>query len=242
MPTPQDAEGWRAVLAGPPEPAAAALHAAAQAGVAPAQLHYGQCLLDGRGVTANPAEALRWFHAAARAGEVAAINMVGRCLEQGWGTPADPAHAAPWYRAAAERGHDWGMYNLATLLTLGEGGVPRDKAEAFFWLRQAADLGHAKSINLLGGFYEHGWIVRINRTTARELYRKAAIGGDFRGQFNYARFLLQEGDLLGALHWLRQVPSTATPGFIAKMQDFLGGFRCRQIEDFVSTLSRTPQG
>jgi hypothetical protein len=218
------------------------VRAAALRGVHQAQVLYGQMLLDGKSVERNSTAALNWFERAAKGGNVMAINMVGRCLDQGWGVAPSQVLAEKWFRKAAERGLDWGMYNLATLLTLGEGGVPRDKAEAFFWLRQAADLGHAKSINLLGGFYEDGWIVRINRTTARELYRKAAIGGDFRGQFNYARFLLQEGDLLGALHWLRQVPSTATPGFIAKMQDFLGGFRCRQIEDFVSTLSRTPQG
>lgn len=217
------------------------VRAAALRGVHQAQVLYGQMLLDGESVECNPTAALNWFERAAKGGNVMAINMVGRCLDQGWGVAPSQVLAEKWFRKAAERGLDWGMYNLATLLTLGEGGVPRDKAEAFFWLRQAADLGHVKSINLLGGFYEDGWIVRTNRTTARELYRKAAIGGDFRGQFNYARFLLQEGDLLGALHWLRQVPGTATPGFIAKMQDFLGGFRCRQIEDFVSTLSPTPQ-
>ena len=170
-----------------------------------------------------------------------AVNMVGRCLDQGWGVPRSQLLAERWFRKAAERGLDWGMYNLATLLTLGEGGVPQDRVEAFHWLRKAADLGHVKSINLLGGFYEDGWVVRPDRIAARDYYRRAAIGGDFRGQFNYARFLIQEGDLLGALHWLRQVPGTATPAFICKMKEFLAAFSQHEIRDFVVTLADNPQ-
>ncbi len=218
------------------------VRAAALRGVHQAQVLYGQMLLDGKSVERNPTAALHWFERAAKSGNVMAINMVGRCLDQGWGVTPSQALAEKWFRKAAERGLDWGMYNLATLLTLGEGGVSQDKPEAFFWLRKAADLGHPKSMNLLAGFYEDGWVARPNRDTARDLYRKAAIGGDFRGQFNYARFLLQEGDVLGALHWLRQVPGTATPAFLAKMREFLAGQPHSEIRDFVATLTPCPLG
>ncbi len=217
------------------------VRAAALRGVHQAQVLYGQMLLDGKLVERSPAAAFYWFERAARSGNIMAINMVGRCLDQGWGVPPSQSLAERWFRKAAEQGLDWGMYNLATLLTLGEGGVPQDKTQAFFWLRKAADLGHVKSLNLLGGFYEDGWVARPNRATARDLYRKAAIGGDFRGQFNYARFLLQEGDRMGALHWLQQVPVTATPSFLAKMRDFLSKLPHREIRDFVATLNFCPQ-
>jgi TPR repeat protein len=112
------------------------------------------------------------------------------------------------------------MYNLATLLALGE-GVPEDRVEALAWYRRAAALGHAKSINLIGGFYEEGWVVDRDLAIAREHYRVAAEGGDFRAQYNYARFLIAEGWIDVALFWLRRVPETATPDFLGNLAAFL---------------------
>ncbi len=211
------------------------VRAAAFRGVAEAQLIYGQMLLDGKVIERNAAAAFSWFERAAKGGNVMAINMVGRCLDQGWGVAASPHLAAPWFLKAAERGLDWGMYNYATLLILGR-GVSEDRLLGLYWLRKASELGHAKSINLIGGFYEDGWVVQSDRAVARDYYRRAADGGDFRGQFNYARFLIQEGDLIGALHWLRKVPETATPAFIDKMKNFLTALPYREINDFAVTL------
>lgn len=186
-------------------------------GVPEGQLLLGQmCLDDG-----DQRQALHWFERAAVGGNLMAVNMVGRCLEHGWGVDApDPERAAEWYRRAAEHGLDWGMYNLATLLTLGR-GVAEDRKEAIGWIQRAAALGHVKSINLLGGFYEDGWEVPQSRIEARQCYEIAARGGDFRAQFNFARFLAEEGDVEGALEWLRKVPETATPAFIEKATAFL---------------------
>jgi TPR repeat protein len=211
------------------------VRAAAGCGVREAQVIYGQMLLDGKLVKRNETLALHWFERAALAGDVMAINMVGRCLDQGWGVAASPHLAAPWFRKAAELGLDWGMYNLATLLTLGS-GVPEDKLEALHWLRRASELGHAKSINLLGGFYEDGWVVKRDMVVACECYRKAAIAGDFRGQFNYARILIQEGKIAEAISWLQKVPQTATPAFMAKMKRFLEVMPFPAIKVFAANL------
>jgi uncharacterized protein len=212
------------------------VRAAAERGVHQAQLIYGQMFLDGKLVERNTTLALHWFERAASSGNTMAMNMVGRCFDQGWGVTPSKRLAETWFRKAAEQGLDWGMYNLATLLTLGEGGVPQDKTAAYLWFRKAEELGHAKSINILGGFYEDGWIVKKDRATAREHYRRAALGGDFRGQFNFARFLIQEGDIVGALHWLREVPKTATPAFMAKMKSSLATLRQPEIADFLISL------
>jgi len=215
------------------------VRAAAERGVREAQALYGQMLLDGKLVARNPTLALNFFERAARSGDVMAINMVGRCLDQGWGVPASPHLAAPWFRKAAERGSDWGMYNLATLLILGS-GVSQDRTEALYWLRKAADLQHAKSINLLGGFYEDGWEVQQDRMAARECYRASAVAGDFRGQFNFARMLAQEGEIVSALHWLKKVPQTATPAFLAKMKDFLSRSHSPALQAFAENLMAEP--
>ncbi len=215
----------------PTEDALELIQEAAGRGVPEAQALYGQMLLDGIHIPANPFRALHWFERAALGGHLMAINMVGRCLENGWGATPSPSMAARWYRKAAERGLDWGMYNLATLLTLGR-GVAEDRVEAIYWLRKAAALGHAKSLNLPGGFYEDGWELEPDWTIARDLYHRAAAGGDFRGQFNFGRLLAQEGKMEEALFWLRKVPETATPAFLSKMQSFLEPSPIPALRDF----------
>jgi TPR repeat protein len=212
------------------------VRAAAKRGVREAQAMYGQILLDGKLVDGNLTYALHWFERAAVAGDVMAINMVGRCLDQGWGVAASPQLAEPWFRKAAEHGSDWGMYNLATLLTLGR-GVPENKLEAIHWLRKASDLGHAKSMNLLGGFYEDGWVVQQDIATASEFYCKSALAGDFRGQFNYARMLVREGQIGRALSWLQKVPETATPPFMQKMKAFLLVMPIPALQTFAMNLT-----
>lgn len=207
-------------LAGPPEAVAKILSVMAGAGIAEAQALYAQALLDGRGVARDPVEALRLFIEAAQAGHVMAMNMVGRCCEQGWGTPADKTLAAQWYKAAADRGLDWAMYNLATLHCLGE-GVPLDRKEALRLYRKAMNLGHVKSINMVGGFYEDGWVVERDLGQAADHYRCAAEGGDFRGQFNHARMLILVGKTVEAQDWLRRIPETATPAFLEKARGWL---------------------
>jgi len=94
----------------------------------------------------------------------------------------------------------------------------RALAEVF---RRAAALGPADSINLIGGFYEDGWVVSVDIDAAFDHYRRAAVAGDFRGQFNYARLLAERGRVDEALVWLARVPTTATPAFIAKMRAYL---------------------
>jgi TPR repeat protein len=216
---------------------AAILKVAAEAGVADAQALYAQLLLDGgKGVARDPHEALRWFSEAATAGHPMAMNMVGRCCEHGWGTRVDKARAAQWYEAAASRDLDWGLYNLATLHCLGE-GVPLDREAAFRLYGRAARLGHAKSVNLLGGFYEDGWVVARDMAAAAEHYRRAAEGGDFRGAFNHARMLIDAGRLDEAAHWLRTMTDSATPAFLAKAAAWLAARPEPALRDVAKTLA-----
>ena len=208
------------LMAGPPDVARATVADLAAKGSAAAQALLGQMLLDGFGGAADPAAALGWFVKAAAAGDAMASNMVGRCHENGWGAPADIVQAAGWYRQSAEQGGDWGMYNHATRLMLGDAG-PVDRAAALDWFQKAADLGHAKSINVLGGFYEDGWEVERDLAKARDCYVRAAEGGDFRGRFNLGRVLASEGDVPAALACFEAAATTATPAFTAKVAAFL---------------------
>ncbi|HEX7387315.1 MAG TPA: tetratricopeptide repeat protein [Castellaniella sp.] len=205
------------ILAGPPAAAAATLRAAAEGGVVQAQLVYGQWLLDGHGVTRDPEAAFQWFQHASRQGAPMALNMLGQCHAHGWGTPVNALMAVYWYRLSALGGLDWGMYNYATALTLAQ-GVACDRPTALAWFRKAADLGHAKSMNMVGSFYEDGWVVAQDLAQAAHHYLQAAQGGDFRGQFNTARLLILAGQVDVATHWLHRIPQTATPAFLHKAQ------------------------
>jgi TPR repeat protein len=207
-------------LAGPPEEAAQWILASAKLGVPEAQALFGQILLDGRGVEKDAAQARNWFQQAAHSGHVMGMNMLGRCHELGWGGAVDLLSAAYWYQQAAERGLDWGLYNYANLLSHDD-SVLSDRARALELYRKAAAMGHAKSINLVGRFYEEGWVVETNFDTAFDYYRQSAIAGDFRGQYNYGRFLADRGCMDEAVLWTRKTFETATPGFIKKMRHAL---------------------
>lgn len=215
-------------LSGSPEERAALVRAGAEAGLAEAQAVYGQMLLDGAGVAADPRAAFGWFTKAAAQHHVMALNMVGRCYDLGWGTAPDKARAAECYRIAAGQGLDWAMYNYATLLALGD-GVPEDKAAALDWLRKAAaldaGLAGAKAINFVGSFHEDGWVVTRDMAVAADCYARAAEGGDFRGQFNQARMLGEAGRIDDALIWLGRIGETATPAFVEKAATWLAASR-----------------
>uniref|UniRef100_UPI0035CBA84E tetratricopeptide repeat protein n=1 Tax=uncultured Sphingomonas sp. TaxID=158754 RepID=UPI0035CBA84E len=227
-------EAIAARLAGSPEDRAAFVRECAEAGEAEAQAVYGQMLLDGVGVAKDPAAGLRWFVHAAAQHHLMAINMVGRCYDLGWGTAPDKARAAECYRIAAERGLDWGMYNYATLLALGE-GVAEDRPKALAWFRKAAGMGNAKAVNFVGSFHEDGWVVKRDLAAAAACYARAAQGGDFRGAFNHARMLGAAGKTEEAIDWLKRAGASATPAFVDKAAAWLAGsdlpaFRARGVQ------------
>lgn len=211
-------------LSGSPEERATLVREGALAGLSEAQAVYGQMLLDGAGVAADPVAALGWFTKAAAQHHAMALNMVGRCYDLGWGTRVDKARAAECYRIAAERGLDWAMYNYATLLTLGD-GVAEDKAAALALLEKVAAMGtglaSAKAINFVGSFAEDGWACERDVARAADCYREAAEGGDFRGCFNYARMLGAAGDVATALEWLRRAGALGNAPFVAKAEAWL---------------------
>lgn len=197
------AETLAAAFAAPPEEAAPWIKAAALAGMARAQVLWGQYLLDGIGnVPRDPAAAVEWFRAAARAGVPEGMNMLGRCHEMGWGTAKDHAEAARLFRQAAEAGFDWGQYNLGNMHYRGQ-GVPQDYDEALRWYRAAALQGHAKSLNMVARFLEEGWGVARDPQAAVRLYVMSAERGDFRGQFNLGVLLTAQGEIEEAARWFR---------------------------------------
>lgn len=218
------------LLAGEPREAARTILAAAETGLADAQVMLGQILLEGRGIQRDPELAVRWFRIARAQGNPMAHNMLGRCLEHGWGCNPDLSTAAREYRKAAEQGLDWGMYNLANLFATGR-GVVLDQAQALPLYRQAAELGHAKSMNLLGRYLEEGLVVPADPDAAWDWYRRSAEAGDFRGQFSYAAVLISRQRWDEARHWLFQALALGHLKFLRKARDELLAARIEPIAD-----------
>lgn len=206
-------EVLRARISRNPEEAARWVAAAALNGLVNAQIAWGQMLVDGHGVSRDPEAGLRWFRVAADAGSAEGINMVGRCHELGWGVAADAAGAAGHYRVAAGMGHAWAQFNLATLLLDGR-GVAADRREALVWYVRAARGGNAKAMTMIGRYLELGWDRPARPRAALRWYRRGAEGEDYRGQFDYARLLLERtGRLDLAYGWFERGIENGVPAF-----------------------------
>ena len=182
---------------------------AAVEGLPQAQVCYGRMLLEGTGVTKDPAQALKWFRRAALNQDADAINMVGRCLDNGWGTAADPAGAAQHFQRAADLGNAWAQYNLGHMFLDGR-GVTRDRPLAYLYYSRAAEQQHERAMNLVGRCCEEGWGTPRDLSAAADWYRRSAEAGYFRGQYNWASLLLKAGRFEESAAWLERAAAGGT--------------------------------
>ena len=120
--------------------------------------------------------------------------------------------------------------------------MAEDREEALALFRRAAEQGHAKSINMVGSFYEDGWVVERDPALAAEQYRRAAEGGDFRGMFNHARMLIEQGTPDQATAWLTQLPEAATPAFLEKARQWLEGRPEEGLRDLAASWGAPQAG
>ena len=118
-----------------------------------------------------------------------------------------------WYSRAADHGLDWAQYNLANLMLRGR-GVAQDRRKALSLYLSAARSGHAKSMNMIGRYYEEGWEVVRDTRRAVEWYRRGAEGGDFRAQYNLGTLLIREGQVAQAAVWLESAVRRGTQDFL----------------------------
>ena len=109
----------------------------AEKGDAQAQYTLGLMYYEGKEVSKNYPEALKWIRRAAEEQEyVDAQFFLGYMYYEGIGTPQNYSEAARWTRKAAEQGHATAQYNLGHMYEKGE-GVKQDKEEAKKWYRKS---------------------------------------------------------------------------------------------------------
>jgi hypothetical protein len=113
------------------------IKAAAEQGVAEAQLELAQLYASGTGGARDEAAAARWERAAAAGGSAMACLRVA---EREAARPGNLALAIPWFERAAEAGSAEAAARLAHLYLRGD-ELSYDPAEAQRWMARAATLG-----------------------------------------------------------------------------------------------------
>ena len=159
----------------------------AKSGEAEAQNALGEAYYDGKGVTENLTEAVKWFTKAAEQENAKAEYNLGVCYYYGYGVQyKDRGEAAKWYTKAAEQGYAEAQNSLGYCYEFGE-GVDKNLKEAVKWYTKAAEQGLRLAQCNLGVCYEYGNGVEKNLEEAVKWYTKAANQEYARAQYNLGK-------------------------------------------------------
>lgn len=155
----------------------------AKSGEAEAQNALGEAYYDGKGVTENLTEAVKWFTKAAEQENAKAEYNLGNCYYYGNGVQyRDRGEAVKWYTKAAEQGNADAQNDLGYCYEFGE-GVDKNLKEAVKWYTKAAEQGLPLAQCNLGACYENGDWVEKNLEEAVKWYTKAANQGYAKAQY-----------------------------------------------------------
>lgn len=174
---PASAPADTAALALPAEIGPQALQSAALTGDPVAQFEVANRFAEGRGITADPVQAVAWYQRAAAQGLAPAQYRLASLYEKGIGTAKDANAARIWYQRAADQGNRKAMHNLAVLYADGAGDAP-DFTAAANWFRAAAELGLEDSQYNLGIMHARGLGVPQNFAEAFKWFSILADKGD----------------------------------------------------------------
>jgi len=100
---------------------------------------------NGKGVTQDYSEAVKWYRKAAEQGNSTGQFLLGGMYTQGKGVSQDYSEAVKWYRKAAEQGNADAQGHLGASYTLGE-GVLQDTITAHMWFNIAAANGGKNAV------------------------------------------------------------------------------------------------
>ena len=104
----------------------------AEQGVPLAQMLVAIMYSDGRGISKDPAEGLKWYLKAAEQGLALAQISAGDAYFLGMGARRDPAEAMKWYSRAAAQGWTQALFNVGSMYSSGQ-GVDHDLIAAYKW-------------------------------------------------------------------------------------------------------------
>lgn len=167
----------------------------------PSGMHdYGEFLLYGCGVNANPAEGFRLISEAVdKSDNPDFIFTKSVCYLKGLGVEKDEAKAVSLLRSAADKGSVPAKANLGALM------IDTDPETAFTYLKDAADEQDPSAMCNLGLMYESGLATDKNVKIAESYYRQATDLGYAPAYYHLAMLAvdgyidLKEADPVGLL-------------------------------------------
>jgi len=148
----------------------------AEAGDANAQNDLASCYYNGKGVTQDDKEAVKWWTRGAEQGNARAQYRLGLCYLRGEGLAKDEKEAVKWFAKSVEKGNATAQYNLALCYANGQ-GVGKDEKEAVKWFAKSAEQGNATAQYNLGVCYANGQGVGKDEKEAVKWLRKSAEQG-----------------------------------------------------------------
>jgi tetratricopeptide (TPR) repeat protein len=146
----------------------------AKRGDAEAQYLVGMAYLEGRQVTRDPAEGIRWLRHAASQRNVQGRFALATLYREGRGVPQNLPAAVRLFGDGAAAQHRESQFALAQMYGAGQ-GVPRDDALAVKLLNEAAWANLPEAQALLGEWFYRGKGVEKNRNKA---WRLLKLSGD----------------------------------------------------------------
>ncbi len=174
-------------------PPAKELLAKAEQGNAEAQLALAYCYRDGKGVSKDNAESLRWAHRAADQGHAAAMDFVGYAFFTGRGVKHSPELAFGYFQAAAEESPT-AAFNLGQCY-YGAQGTRQDIPKALEIWNKAAELGSGRAASSAAMMYLAGDGVAADAKQALRLATRAAELNDPNGLVVLGEIHYQAGEI-----------------------------------------------
>ena len=154
----------------------------AKSGEAEARNALGEAYYDGKGVTENLPEAVKWFTRAAEQENVKAENNLGNCYYYGYGVYENYGEDVKWYTKAAEQGCAEAQNSLGYYYEINE----LNPKKAVEWYTKAAEQGLPVAQCNLGVCYKYGNGVEKNLEETIKWYTKAANQGYAKAQYYLA--------------------------------------------------------
>ena len=136
-------------------------------------------LINGVGTARDPKLAVQWLAWLVQQKDAWGYKVLGGCYRRGDGLPWDEGKAMQMFKAAASVSNDAEAESETGRGYLnGFGPDTTDYAAAVSWFAPAVRQGYGPAELQLGWMYQRGWGVPQDRSTARELYRRAERNSD----------------------------------------------------------------
>ncbi|EXX57343.1 Ack1p [Rhizophagus irregularis DAOM 197198w] len=163
---------------------------------------------SGIDTTLNSDDAFKYFKKASSYQHPAAQYYLGICYEYGIGTKEKKSNAFYWYRQAAHNGHAIAQYYIGNYFQFG---VDKQYNKAFKNYQLSANGGFSFGLNMLGYCYSKGIGTFVDKSTAFNLYFKAANMDNCTAQYNVAVCFYEgigtDEDIEKAIEWYKKSAS-----------------------------------